>query len=103
MPVGSNLFEQDFELHVPCQKWIEDITYVPTSEGRLYSATVIDLISRRVVCWVLSDRMTEQLAINATNIAIINEPQAAGLIFHSGGGSQYASNDFQDSLREHNS
>ena len=101
LPVAPNLLQQDFTAQVPCRKWVGDITYVPTGEGWLYLATVIDLFSRKVVGWAISKRMTKQLVIDAMKIAIANERPAAGLIFHSDRGSQYASYDFQDLLREH--
>ena len=101
LPVAPNLLQQDFTAQVPCRKWVGDITYVPTGEGWLYLATVIDLFSRKVVGWAISKRMTKQLVIDAMKIAITNESPAAGLIFHSDRGSQYASYDFQDLLREH--
>ena len=101
LPVAPNLLQQDFTAQTPGQKWVGDITYVPTGEGWLYLATVIDLFSRKVVGWAISKRMTKQLVIDAMKIAIANERPAVGLIFHSDRGSQYASYDFQDLLREH--
>jgi putative transposase len=101
LPVAPNLLRQDFAATAPCQKWVGDITYVPTGDGWLYLATVIDLFSRKVVGWAISKRMTKQLVIDALKIAITNERPAAGLIFHSDRGSQYASYDFQDLLREY--
>ena len=101
LPVAPNLLKQDFTASEPCQKWVGDITYVPTGEGWLYLATVIDLFSRKVIGWAISKRMTKRLVIDAMKIAITNERPAAGLIFHSDRGSQYASYDFQDLLREH--
>ncbi len=100
LPVAPNLLQQDFTAQAPYEKWVGDITYIPTGEGWLYLATVIDLFSRRIVGWALSDRMTKQLVINAMNMAIINERPPEGVIFHSDRGSQYASYDFQDLLRE---
>jgi len=100
LPVAPNLLKQDFTASAPCQKWVGDITYVSTGEGWLYLATVIDLFSRKVIGWAISKRMTKQLVIDAMKIAITNEHPGAGLIFHSDRGSQYASYDFQDLLRE---
>jgi putative transposase len=100
LPVAPNLLQQDFTAQAPYEKWVGDITYIPTGEGWLYLATVIDLFSRRVIGWALSERMTKQLVINAMNMAIINEHLPEGVIFHSDRGSQYASYDFQDLLRK---
>ena len=101
LPVAPNLLQKDFAASAPCQKWVGDITYVYTREGWLYLATVVDLFSRKVVGWAVSERMTKQLVINAMGMAITNERPAAGLIFHSDRGSQYASYAFQDLLRVH--
>lgn len=100
LPCAPNLLQKDFSAAAPCEKWVGDITYVPTEEGWSYLATVIDLFSRRVVGWALSVRMTKKLVIDAINMAIINERPPKGLIFHSDRGSQYASYDFQDLLRD---
>lgn len=100
LPVAPNLLKQDFTASAPCQKWVGDITYVPTGEGWLYLATVIDLFSRKVIGWSISKRMTKQLVIDAMEIAITNGRPGADLIFHSDRGSQYASYDFQDLLKE---
>lgn len=100
LPVAPNLLKQDFAAETPYEKWVGDITYIPTGEGWLYLATVIDLFSRRVIGWAQSDRMTKQLVIDAMNMAITNESPPRGVIFHSDQGAQYASFDFQDLLRE---
>lgn len=78
LPVAPNLLKQDFTVSAPCQKWVGDITYVPTGEGWLYLATVIDLFSRKVIGWAISKRMTRQLVIDAMKIAITNERPGAG-------------------------
>jgi putative transposase len=101
LPVAPNLLQQDFTASAPCQKWVGDITYVPTRESWLYLATVIDLFSRKVAGWAISECMTKQLVIDAMEMAITNEHPEAGLIFHSDWGSQYASYDFQGLLRAH--
>ena len=101
LPVAPNLLQKDFSASMPCQKWVGDITYVPTGEGWLYLATVIDLFSKKVVGWAISKRMTKQLVVDAMNIAITSARPVAGLIFHSDRGSQYASHNFQDLLRRH--
>ena len=101
LPVAPNLLQQDFTAQTPPHKWVGDITYVPTGEGWLYLATVIDLFSRKMVGWAISKRMTKQLVIDAMKIAIANERAAAGLSFLSDRGSQYAAYDFQDLLQDH--
>lgn len=65
LPVAPNLLQQNFLAHQPNKKWVSDITYVWTEEGWLYLAVVMDLYSRKVVGWALSERMTKQLVIDA--------------------------------------
>jgi putative transposase len=101
LPVAPNLLNKDFESSEPCQKWVGDISYIATEEGWLYLAAIIDLFSRKVVGWALGPRMTKQLVINAMLQALRLEKPSEGLIFHSDRGSQYASYDYQDLLREH--
>lgn len=70
LPVAPNLLQQNFLAHQPNKKWVSDITYVWTEEGWLYLAVVMDLYSRKVVGWALSERMTKQLVIDALQMAI---------------------------------
>jgi len=100
LPVAPNLLKQNFKADAPGQKYVGDISYIRTDEGWLYLATVIDLFSRKVVGWALGARMTKQLVIDAMNQSIMHERPSEGLIFHSDRGSQYASYDFQDLLRD---
>ena len=79
--------------------WTGDITYIATREGWLYLAVVIDLFSRQVVGWAMGRRMTRHLVIDALTMAWFKRRPAEGLIFHSDQGSQYASGDFQATLR----
>ena len=65
LPVAPNLLEQDFTAKAPNQKWVGDITYLATSEGWLYLAMLIDLYSRKVIGWAMSERMTADLAGDA--------------------------------------
>ena len=65
LPVSENLLKQDFYASGPNQKWAGDITYLRTDEGWLYLAVVIDLWSRSVIGWSMSERMTAQLACDA--------------------------------------
>lgn len=61
LPVAPNLLEQDFTATAPNQKWVDDITYLATGEGWLYLAVLIDLCSRKVVGWAMSERMDRRL------------------------------------------
>ena len=69
-PAAPNLVDQDFEADRPNQKWLTDISYIPTEEGWLYLAAVLDLYSRRIVGWAMSDRMTVDLTIEALKMAL---------------------------------
>ena len=100
-PVASNILDQDFTAEAPDQKWGVDISYVWTAEGWLYLAIVLDLFSRKIVGWHLSDRMKRGLAIDALRRAIALRQPPAGLIHHSDPGSQYCSADYRRLLRDH--
>ena len=95
LPVAPNQLDQDFTADGPDQKWATDITYVATAEGWLYLAVVLDLYSRRIVGWAMSDSLQRQLVIDALKMAIAARKPAPGLLHHSDRGSQYASHDYQ--------
>jgi transposase InsO family protein len=99
-PVAPNLVDQDFEAERPNQKWLTDITYISTEEGWLYLAAVLDLCSRRIVGWAMSDRMTGDLTIRALKMAIRQRQPELDLIHHSDQGSQYTAGDYQQLLKD---
>jgi transposase InsO family protein len=101
LPVAPNLLNRKFDVSSPNRFWVGDITYVWTSEGWLYLATVMDLFSRQIVGWSLQDRMTSNLVSDALLMAICRRKPSPGLIFHSDRGSQYCSLQFQDLLKVH--
>jgi putative transposase len=98
LPVAPNLLQQDFNASRPNEKWVSDITYCWTEEGWLYLAVVLDLYSRKVVGWALSERMTKSLVIDALQMAVWNRKPPKALILHSDRGSQYCSNEYQKLL-----
>jgi transposase InsO family protein len=100
LPVAPNLLEQDFTAARPNCKWVSDITYVATDEGWLYVAVVLDLYSRLVVGWAMSERMTAQLVCDALRMALWRRKMPTGVIVHSDRGSQYCSADHQRLLRD---
>lgn len=100
LPVAPNLLNQNFTVSTPDTVWVSDITYIWTNEGWLYLATVLDLYSRRIVGWSMSERIKRQLVIDAMNQAINRRNPCPGLICHSDRGSQYASNDYQALLEK---
>jgi transposase InsO family protein len=95
LPVAANQLDQDFTGDGPDQKWAGDITYVATAEGWLYLAVVLDLYSRRIVGWAMSDSLQRQVVIDALQMAIVARRPTPGLLHHSDRGSQYASYDYQ--------
>jgi putative transposase len=99
--VAPNLLEQDFMAVNANEKWCGDITYLWTEEGWLYLATVIDLYSRKVVGWSMSDRMTAALVCDALRMALWRRGFPKGVIVHTDRGSQYCSATYQDLLKRH--
>lgn len=95
LPVAPNLFSQNFSAENPNEKWVGDITYLWTEEGWMYLATVIDLFSRKVVGWSMSERMAATLVCDALKMALWRRKMPQGVIFHSDRGSQYCSREFQ--------
>lgn len=100
-PVAPNLLERDFHMEKADQAWVADITYIPTGEGWLYLAVVLDLFSRMVVGWAMSSRIDTRLTLDALEMALRKRCPEAGLIHHSDRGSQYASDDYQKVLEQH--
>ena len=100
-PVAPNLLAQDFSASAPNQKWVGDITYLWTEEGWLYLAVVIDLYSRSVVGWSLSERMSATLVCDALHMALWRRRMPSGVLVHSDRGSQYCSAAYQALLGKH--
>lgn len=99
--IAPNLLNRNFTADKSNQKWVVDISYIWTREGWLYLAVVLDLHSRRVIGWAVSNRMKRDLAIRALNMAIALRRPPKGCIHHSDRGSQYCSHDYQKILRQH--
>lgn len=100
-PVAENLLQRNFTADRPNQVWVTDITYVPTLEGWLYLATVMDLYSRQIVGWAMGHNLTQELVIKALLQAIGRRNPPEGLIHHSDRGCQYASCEYQKLLKKH--
>lgn len=99
-PIYPNVINQDFTTTAPGEVWVADITYVWTKEGWLYLASVMDLYSRKIIGFNMGSRLTKELAITALDRAMINQTPREGLIHHSDRGSQYASIDYTDKLKD---
>jgi putative transposase len=98
-PVAENLLDRQFTAAKPNQKWVADITYIPTDEGWLYLAGVLDLCSRKVVGWSMAEHMETELVQDALAMALARRQPGEGLLHHSDQGVQYASDDYQQLLR----
>jgi putative transposase len=100
--VTPNRLEQDFDVAGPDRVWVTDITYISTSEGRLYLAVVIDLFSRRVVGWSMGSMITSDLVIKALLNAIWRRRPKSKVVVHSDQGSQFSSDAWNRFFRDHN-
>jgi putative transposase len=100
MPVAPNVLDRDFTADAPNKIWVTDITYVWTREGWLYLAAILDLYSRRVIGWSMSESLSREIALDALDMALRSRKPPAGLLHHSDRGSQYASGDYQTALTE---
>jgi putative transposase len=92
---ASNLLQRDFDAERPDQKWLADITYIPTSQGWLYLAAILDLYGRRVVGWAMDERVTTDLTLRALKMALRQRRPGPGLVHHSDQGSQYTDRRYQ--------
>ena len=103
LPIAPNVLDRNFTVAAPNHAWVGDFTYIPTAEGWLFLAVVIDLFSRKVVGWSMQPDMRRNLVIDALEMAWLgrNPGKQAGLIFHSDRGSQYASEDYTKVLQGH--
>ncbi|MFG0297051.1 MAG: IS3 family transposase [Maioricimonas sp. JB045] len=104
LPVAENVLNRHFQQDQPDRVWLADITSIWTREGWLYLACVLDACSRKVVGWSMSDRMKEDLVLDALRDALGRRRPApdGGLLHHSDRGSQYAGRSYQELLREAN-
>jgi putative transposase len=102
-PIAPNLLRRQFDVNgVGLNRiWVADITYVPTREGMLYLATVLDLGSRRCVGWAMRETLEVELALSALRMAYDARRPVGGLIHHSDRGSQYTSQAYRDELAVH--
>ena len=98
LPVAGNVLARDLAPAAPDTAWAMDFTYVPTAEGWLFLAVVVDLFSRRIVGWAMSATVTSRLVIEALGTAVARRGPAAGLVAHSGRGSQHASGHYRSEL-----
>ncbi len=98
-PISPNVLNREFAVKMPNKAWVADITYIPTKEGWLYLAAVMDLYSRRIVGWAMGSRICRHLVERALCMAFFKRNPSPGLLHHSDRGSQYASGDYQKLLK----
>lgn len=101
-PIAPNRLAEAPSATVPNQIWVADITYIPTHQGWLYLAGILDLYSRKIVGWAMSDSIDSALVLSALSMALLHRDRPADLIFHSDRGVQYAAGDFRDALARAN-
>ena len=101
LPVAPDLVERQFTARGPNELWVSDITYIPTGEGWLYLASIVDVFSRRVVGWAMEAHMRSSLVLSALSMALRSRRPHAGLVHHSDRGSQYAAMAYRDMLETH--
>jgi putative transposase len=99
--MAANVLQRDFTATHPNQKWAADITSIPTREGWLYVAVLVDVYSRRIVGWAMAERVTTELTTTALTMALQQRPLTVGLLHHSDRGSQYAAVAYQQQLVVH--
>ena len=97
-PVAPNVLDRQFDTKRPDTRWAADITYIPTAEGWLYLAAVIDLCSRKIVGWAMAEHMRAELCIDALMMALSRRNPQPGLVHHSDRGVQYACGDYRELL-----
>ena len=100
-PIATNVLARQFTTSAPNQVWVTDLTYIWTRQGWLYLSAMLDLYSRAVVGWAMSDRIDTQLCLTALTMAVQRRRPPAGLVHHSDRGSQYASHEYRAALRQH--
>jgi len=98
---APNLVARDFAAPALNRLWIGDITYVPTWEGWLYLAVLLDAHSRRVIGWAMAEHLRAELALDALQMALASRQPAAGLIHHTDRGCQYMAAAYQETLAVH--
>ena len=99
LPIAQNLLDREFSVNTPNARRSADITYIWTAKGWLYLAVVLDLFSRCIVGGAMGETLERSLVLSALSIALTGRKPSAGLLCHSDRGSQYASGDYQQALK----
>jgi transposase InsO family protein len=101
LPIAANIVERDFTALYPNRKWGCDITYIPTLEGWLYLAVVLDFFSRKIIGWAIQEFLHATLCCEALQMALFRRQLPTDVIHHSDRGVQYASQEYRQVLQEH--
>ena len=99
-PIAPNVLQRDFTAAAPDEAWVTDITYLWTKGGWLYLAVILDLFSRRVVGWAMSENVDRHLALSALDMALTQRRPTGSLVHHSDRGRTYASEDYRFALEK---
>lgn len=102
MQPAPDQLQRQFKVEAPNKAWVSDTTFIPTRQGWLYLAVVIELYSRQVIGWAMNDRNNAQLVQDALTMAIWRRGKIESVIVHSDQGSTYASGDYQRLMKENN-
>ena len=97
----ENILDRQFHTNLPNKKWVQDITFIETRQGWLYLAIVLDLYSRAIIGWSMSERINGQLVLNALEMAITQREPKEAVLVHSDQGSQYTALKYRSKLEEH--
>jgi len=97
-PIAPNRLGRNFVAQAPNQMWLADLTYIPTGEGWLYLAAILDMHTRKIVGWSMRETLHTDIALEALDMAIKRQKPAAGLIHHSDRGIQYAADAYRSML-----
>ena len=100
-PIAANVLDRQFTAEAPNRRWVADITYIPTQEGWLYLAAVLDLYSRKIVGWSMADHLGWELAGDALGMGLSHRRPSPGLLHHSDRGVQYACEAYRRLLERH--
>jgi putative transposase len=100
-PIAPNVLKRRFDGWQPNQAWVADVTYIHRRQGWLYLAVVLDLATRRIVGWSMSERMKAGLVCDALTMAYQHRHPGVGLIMHTDRGSQYASKKYRKLISDY--
>lgn len=100
-PVAANVLARAFAVPQPNRVWVGDITFIPTQAGWLYLAVLVDLFARRIVGWAMSRYIDRELVTDALTMALERRRPTPGLLHHTDQGRQYATESYQQQLRDH--